>query len=94
MLDLSLSFLASSPDAPVTQMRVRTDGICFQDADMKGEAWQPYQPSMLIAYKVATINWVGLWVSVQYRDALGNVSPVACDDISIEGMPPVPTQDP
>jgi len=29
-------------------------------------------------------------VSVQYRDALGNLSPVYCDDISLEGMPAPP----
>jgi hypothetical protein len=28
---------------------------------------------------------------VQYRDASGNVSPMYCDDISVEGMPAQPT---
>jgi hypothetical protein len=37
------------------------------------------------------INWTGFYVSVQYRDAEGNLSPVVCDDISIEGHSPTPT---
>lgn len=33
------------------------------------------------------INWVGHYVSVQYMDENGNVSPVYHDDISVEGHP-------
>ena len=37
------------------------------------------------------LNWVGFYQRVQYRDALGNLSSVYCDDISLEGNPPPPT---
>ena len=30
---------------------------------------------------------VGWYIAVQYRDASGNLSPVYCDDISVEGSP-------
>lgn len=90
-LDLRLTFAAYSPSAPVTAMRLRTNGVCFPEADLNRAVWQPFQTEMNLRYRISAINWVGLWVSVQYRDAKGNLSPVACDDISIEGMPAMPT---
>ena len=45
------------------------------------------------AYTTTAIrNFQGRYVNVQYRDVAGNMSPVYCDDISIEGMPPTPTR--
>lgn len=91
VLDLRLAFAVYSPSAPVTAMRLRTNGVCFQEADLNQAEWQPFQAGMDLRYTVSAINWVGLWASVQYRDAEGNLSPVACDDISIEGMPAMQT---
>ncbi|MDP2989697.1 MAG: hypothetical protein Q8O57_03935 [Kiritimatiellota bacterium] len=88
-IDVGVEFAASSPYWQVTEMRVRTGG-CFAEADMAEAAWEPFAASKTIpAYVV--LNWVGFYVSVQYRDEQGHLSPVYCDDISVEGMPPPPT---
>ena len=39
----------------------------------------------------AFINIQGWYANAQYRDDAGNISPVYCDDISVEGMPAQPT---
>jgi hypothetical protein len=37
------------------------------------------------------IKWVGYYVCVQYRDAMGNISLIYSDDISVEDIPVSPT---
>jgi hypothetical protein len=55
---------------------------------MSGE-WQPFVAQVDYPFR-PPINWSGFYISVQYRDELGNLSPVYCDDISVEGMPAPP----
>jgi len=90
VVDIHVSFQASSPYAEVTEMRVRAGGGGpFTEVDLAEEPWVPFVTSQACPFGVA-INWVGFYVAVQYRDALGNLSPVYTDDISVEGMPPTP----
>lgn len=89
-VDIHIAYQASSPYAEVTEMRVRAGGGGpFTEAGLAEEAWVPFMTSLTVPFGVA-INWVGFYVAVQYRDALGNLSPVYTDDISVEGMPPTP----
>jgi len=88
-IDVSVSFNAVSTAADVSEMRVRTGGWCGTEADLAEIAWQPFVTELSYPFTLP-INWVGYYVSVQYRDALGNLSPVYCDDISLEGMPAPP----
>jgi len=37
------------------------------------------------------LNWVGFYVTAQFRDQLHNLSAVVQDDVSVEGMPPMPS---
>lgn len=85
---LRVAFAARSSAAMVTEMRVQTGQCVREPAQMKGE-WQPFEAQRSYDAQLA-LNWVGWWISVQYRDALGNLSPVYCDDISLEGSPPQP----
>ncbi len=86
-LNLKVEFQASSTAGAVKDMQVQLSGGCVRDpAQFKGE-WEPFQPSRSYEAGLA-INWVGWWISVQYRDSAGNLSPVYCDDISLEGSPP------
>ena len=90
VVDIHVSFQASSPYAEVTEMRVRAGGGGpFTEVDLAEEPWVPFVTSQACPFGAA-INWVGFYVAVQYRDALGNLSPVYTDDISVEGMPPTP----
>lgn len=90
IVNLHVAFQATSPFAEVTEMRVRAGGGGpFTEVDLAGEPWVPLVSSQMYPF-AAAINWVGFYVAVQYRDALGNLSPVYTDDISVEGMPPTP----
>jgi hypothetical protein len=89
-LAIDAAFKASSPSGQVTEMRtaVRYGGNCLKD--MSSVTWEPFAPTKTLTVTVA-LNFIGLYVSAQFRDANGNLSPIVCDDISVEGMPPKPT---
>jgi hypothetical protein len=89
-IDLEVAFQAHSPFAPVTALRALT-GVGFLDEQALVQApWEPFTATKTFSVTLP-INWVGFYVAVQYRDGLGNVSPVFTADISLEGMPPTPT---
>lgn len=92
-IPVEVSFSASSAAAEVTEMRVRAGGIAFDEGAMALAEWEPYVETKTYSVTVA-LNWVGWYVSAQYRDAAGNVSPVVHDDISMEGAPKPPTPTP
>lgn len=83
--NLQVKFRANSPSAPVTEMRVRN--ACVTEIEMSGAAWEPFVSEKTFPIKITVANWVGWYIAVQFRDANGNLSPVYCDDISVEGMP-------
>ncbi len=86
IIDMSVTFTASSAAGRVTDMRVDAGAAgCAQEA-MESYPWEPFEAEKVYT-TTAFINFQGWYVNVQYRDAQGNVSPVYCDDISIEGMP-------
>ena len=89
-LAIEAAFQASSPSGPVTEMRTaaRYGGNCVKD--MSSAAWEPLAPAKTLTVTVG-LNFIGLYVSAQFRDANGNLSPIVCDDISVEGMPAMPT---
>ena len=81
-------FTAASPDGAVTRMRVKSGGTCRTDQiQMDDAAWEPFTTTRTFSVSVA-INWIGFYVAAQYQDEKGNYSPIYCDDISVEGMPP------
>ena len=83
------AYAATSTLAQVTDMRTaaRYGGGCLKEAAMASIPWEPFSASGRFTV-TAAINWIGFYVSAQYRDAQGNLSPVVCDDVSVEGMPP------
>lgn len=88
-IEVQVDFSVVGPFGAVEEMRVRTGGICFPGSGMADADWEPFVSSKRYPAYVA-LNWVGFYVSVQYRDNHGNLSPVYCDDISVEGFPPMP----
>ncbi len=88
-IEVEVAFSATSSAGEVTEMRVATAGIKFDAAAMADVPWEPFAPSKSYPVAVA-LNWTGYWVSAQFRDAAGNVSPVVYDDISVEGSPAGP----
>jgi hypothetical protein len=87
--NLRIDLPAASTGGTVMEMRLRLGGGgCAGEAEMEARPWQPYQPSLNHSLRIEAINWVGWYASVQYRDDQGRLSPVYCDDISVEGKPP------
>ena len=85
IIELKVDFQADSRAGEITEMKVQV-GQCITEPDQFTASWEPYQPQQTFETLLA-INWVGWWISVQYRDSSGNLSPVYCDDISLEGSP-------
>jgi hypothetical protein len=92
-IEVGVVFEATSPLAEVTEMRVRSGGLHFTEDEMAYAHWEDFVPYKTFSVHVA-INWVGFYVTVQYRDELGNLSLVYYDDISVEGHPETPTPHP
>jgi hypothetical protein len=90
-VSLRKDFIAQSPSGPVIEMRRKEGMFCYSEVEMADVPWEPFVTSVTEPYLITAINWVGHYITVQYRDSLGNLSPVVCDDISVEGMPPPPT---
>lgn len=86
-ISIDTAFSASSTAGAVTEMRIGHQACSPTPPNLSAVAWEPFLTSKNFSYTISAINWVGYYVDVQYRDAAGNVSPVYCDDISIEGMP-------
>lgn len=82
-------FSASSEQGQVNEMRVSTKSGCAKESDLAEIAWEPFEAQRSFTTRAAS-GWVGFYLSVQFRDSNGNLSPVFCDDISVEGMPARP----
>lgn len=90
-IQIDAEFTAASPYATVTDMRVATRyGFgCLSEIELSHTEWEPFATAKSFPVTLA-INWVGFYVTVQYRDSADHLSSVYCDDISVEGMPPPP----
>jgi hypothetical protein len=89
-LIISVEFSAHSPFGAVTEMRVASALAGLAEDKIESASWEPFAPTRQITV-VPPINWIGFGVAVQYRDAQGNLSPVYRAEISIEGMPAIPS---
>ncbi|MBI4672382.1 MAG: hypothetical protein HY741_12055 [Chloroflexi bacterium] len=84
-IEIHAAFEASSPNTTVTHMRLLNR--CATPIEMNIAPWEPFAKQKTWRVGVSVPNWVGWYLAVQYRDANGKLSPVYCDDISVEGMP-------
>lgn len=90
VIHVAVDFRASSQVGQVIEMRVRVGSVPTTVREMAQVEWEPFARHRRFPVVVPS-NWVGFYVSVQFRDSRGNMSPVYTDDISVEGMPPTPT---
>jgi hypothetical protein len=87
-VNINAAFSAASTAGTVTEMRVaRQTCTTTITPDLSAVAWEPFVASKTFPTAINALNWTSSYVNVQYRDAAGNVSPVYCDDIQVEGMP-------
>ncbi len=92
-IQLEIDLSASSTAGNVTAMRVAPVSGCNNAQRVEAAAWEPFAPVTHLPAGLG-INWVGFYVAAQFRDDQGNLSPVYCDDISLEGSPPQPAVNP
>jgi hypothetical protein len=87
-IQATVTFTAASSAAPVSEMRV---SLGCDEGLLAAASWESFVSQKDYPVQVF-LGWVGWSVSVQYRDANGNISPMYCDDINVEGMvmPPTP----
>jgi hypothetical protein len=85
-ITVTAAFTATSPLAPVTEMRMHAGSIAADWATIANVPWASFVEEKGLSVPVA-LNWTSFHVTVQYRDAEGHVSPLYHDDISIEGEP-------
>ncbi len=83
-IELTADFSANSSIGNITEMRLLHQ--CATPQEMERATWEPFVAQKKFPFKISVANWVGWYLAVQYRDDKGNLSPVYCDDISIEGM--------
>lgn len=93
LLTLHAELHAYSRAGDVLEMRTRTGTAPAEIRDMANAPWIPYMTQLTFDV-VPAINWTGAFLTVQFRDSQGNVSEIFWDDISVEGMPPSPTESP
>lgn len=89
-IPLTISFYAFSQYAPVTEMRARLGLKPFSESELEEIAWEPYVSQRTYEVDVGN-NWIGMYISFQFRDQQGNLSLVYVDDIGVEGHPASPT---
>jgi len=87
-VQIEAAFQASSAYGRVTEMRIVRG--CPKPEGMKDAAWEPFTAHRVYQATVP-LNWSSFPIAVQYRDEQGNLSPVYCDDVSLEGSPVMPT---
>jgi hypothetical protein len=92
-IETTVNLAASSSEGAVTLMKVQPSPGCNPATDMSSAGWETFSPTKTFPVFIA-LNWVGFYVSAQFQDERGNLSPVYCDDISVEGMPPPILVDP
>lgn len=85
-----VEFTATSPLGPIREMRVATYGArkCSSEQELASLPWEAFAGEKFYTLTIP-INFSSFDVSVQYRDAQGNLSRIVCGDLVIEGMPPL-----
>lgn len=84
VISFPVHFVAASPFAEIKEMRFITAYGRWPREDVEAAPWEPFVSEKTFTLGVSP-NWVTFDIRVQYRDALGNVSPVYENYMSIEG---------
>ncbi|MBI5029594.1 MAG: hypothetical protein HZB51_03645 [Chloroflexi bacterium] len=87
-LSIKVKFEATSPQADVIEMRIKQSpfGRCLTPEEMSDASWEKFVAEKTYTY-TPPINWSTFKLHVQYRDAKGNLSPVYCGEVAVEGNP-------
>ena len=87
VVELEAAFEATSPlGEEVTELRARLGTAPFSEDEFGDDEWGAFVETIGYAIEPAE-NWSRYYVSVQFRDAAGNLSTVYHDEIAVEGSP-------
>lgn len=87
IIELEAAFEATSTmDEEVTEIRARLGTVPYSEEDFREDEWGPFVEAFYYPIELA-VNWTTYHVSVQFRDAAGNLSQVYYDEIAVEGLP-------
>src|SRR5512142_2555275 len=89
-IQVQVSLWATSTAGKVTDMRVAQVSGCESAGQVDRAQWEPFASRKSLPATLA-LNWIGYAVAAQFRDDHGITSLIYCDDISLEGMPAVPS---
>ena len=93
-IQVTVQFSATSPSGKVSSMRVKPGySTCAAQPSVESATWEPFVSSKSYPVLVG-INWNTFSLSAQFQDDHGNLSPIYCDDIGVEGSPAVPIVNP
>jgi len=81
-----VTFSATSPHGAVTEMKVGSGGCNTGQLGSARGGWEPIVAQRDMPITLSS-GWSTFAVAVQFRDAAGNLSVVACDSVGVEGMP-------
>lgn len=85
-IELAIGFDALSQFGEVTDMRMRLATIRFSEEDLLTTAWEPFVLTTSMPVSVP-LNGDTYYLTVQYRDEAGNLSPVYSAEIAVEESP-------
>lgn len=85
-LSVRMEAVNTIPDIPVTEMRVWLGNQPASEEALTNAEWEPFAETKVFTADVG-LNWIGYTISVQFRDAQGNLSEVFYDEIAVEGVP-------
>ncbi len=88
-LSVRVELRAESPGGTVERMRIAPQ--CVPEVELEEVAvWRPFAATLSYPAKIEGLEWTVFSVGVQFEDAAGNRSMVACDSVVIEGLPGAP----
>ena len=86
-LTVTSDLTATTDYGQVVEMRIKSNYAgCATASQMEQLPWQPFALEHTDEI-IVPINWLGFYVTVQFKNNHGGVSSPVCDTIAIEGMP-------
>lgn len=83
-IQIPVTFLAMSRAGGPLEMRTNHRSCSDTSPIDPASPWEPHVTERHYPHTLA-VNWHTWSLRVQFRDAAGNLSPVLCDDVALEG---------
>ena len=86
-LNILAEFSAESVNGEIVALRSAGSYVrCLEAEELGRFEWITYTRAQTFTTQPPIPNWIGYYVTAQFRDVVGETSAAACDDISVEGQ--------